>query len=63
MVFCAGKLKMGEKIIPVTVQQQKHFKLQASRWDLGVCDPSCFDKSFCETASEWPTDFDKKNQV
>ena len=50
MVFCAGKLKMGEKIMPVTVQQQKHFKLEASQWDLGVCDPSCFDKSFCETA-------------
>ena len=37
---------MGAKIIPVTVQQQKHVKLE----DLGVCDLSCFDKSFCETA-------------
>ena len=36
---------MDKKNIPVTVQQQKHFKLEASWWDLGVSDPSCFDIS------------------
>ena len=54
--LCAGKLKMGKKIIPVTVQQQKHLKLEASWWDLEVCNHHVLTSPFLKLHSaNWIT--------